>query len=325
MKSFLVGLCILCIVFCISFGIAYTSIPSHKVMVAEDEIITIAPGMTVSQVMSQLQNSPLDVLDKIWLKLHPEYQNIKVGAYEVDPSMTLSQILNKIVDGNVLTHSVTLVEGQTLREWLMQLAHAPGLVMDVSYDPIAWRYYDEDKEYLEGFLLPNTYQYNHGSRVSDLLKRAEAAQAILIEELLSKGSLPPEIKNAEDWVILASIIEKETGRAEERERIAGVFLNRLRLGMRLQTDPTVIYGIGPNFNGNITRRDLTTKTSHNTYRIDGLPPTPIAAPSEASLTAVLYPDETDDLYFVAKGDGSHHFSKSLAEHNAAVRKYQLNK
>jgi UPF0755 protein len=325
MKSFLVGLCILCIVFCVSFGVAFTSISSDKVKVSEVKIITIPPGATVSQVMSQLRNSPLHLLDKIWLRLHPEFQNIKAGAYEVDPSMTLSQTLNKIVDGNVLTHSVTLVEGQTLREWLMQLANAPGLVMDVSYDQIAWRYYDEDKEYLEGFLLPNTYQYNHGSRVSDLLKRAEAAQSILIEELLSKASLPPEIKNAEDWVILASIIEKETGLAEERERIAGVFLNRLRLGMRLQTDPTVIYGIGPNFNGNITRRDLKTKTSHNTYRIDGLPPTPIAAPSEASLTAVLYPDETDDLYFVAKGDGSHHFSKSLAEHNAAVRKYQLNK
>jgi len=325
MKSFLVGLCIFCIVFCISFGIAFTSIPSHKIKVNEEQIITIPPGTTVSQVMSQLQNSPLHLLDKIWLRLHPEFQNIKAGAYEVDPSMTLSQILNKMVDGNVLTHSVTLVEGQTLREWLMQLANAPGLVMDVSYEQHAWHYYDEDRKYLEGYVLPNTYQYHHGSRVSDLLKRAEAAQDILIEQLLSKGSLPPEINNTEDWIILASIIEKETGRAEERARIAGVFLNRLRLGMRLQTDPTVIYGIGPNFNGNITRRDLTTKTSHNTYRIDGLPPTPIAAPSEASLTAVLYPDETDELYFVAKGDGSHHFSKSLAEHNAAVRKYQLNK
>ncbi len=325
MKSFVTGLCILCIVFCVALGISYSAIPLNKVRVSDTTIITISPGTSAYQVMARLQNQPLSFLDKIWLKWHPEYQNIKAGVYQVDSSMTLSHALRLIVTGDVLTQSVTLIEGQTLRQWLEQLEKVEGLVMDVSYEQDAWHYYDAERDYKEGYLLANTYQYNHGSRVSNLFKRAEKKQLTVIEQLLSEASLPPEINNIDEWITLASIIEKETGQEDERGLIAGVFLNRLRLGMRLQTDPTVIYGIGPSFNGNITRQDLRTKTSHNTYRIDGLPPTPIAAPSEASLKAVLYPDDTEALYFVAKGDGSHHFSKTLAEHNAAVRKYQLNK
>lgn len=179
------------------------------------------------------------------------------------------------------------------------------------------------EKHAEGLFFPDTFYFDRNTADTVLLKRAyESMQTKLKRAWANRGPNLP-YKNSYEVLIMASIIEKETGKASERPMIAGVFLNRLRIGMRLQTDPTVIYGMGDNFNGNIRRKDLTADTPHNTYTRDGLPPTPIAMPSLASIEAALHPEKTKALYFVGKGDGSHQFSNSLVEHNRAVTKYQL--
>ncbi len=299
-------------------GVAKQSVIAHSALV-------INSGTPVQHVVKQLFGTEqLSVFERAWLASRPVLANIKAGEYEIQAQSTLVEALQKMLDGKVIEYSAALIEGQTLRDWLLYLQQFEQLQQDVTFSDIAWEYRSATAQFKEGYVLPDTYQFRRGDRVSDILIRAQQAQQKKLASLIEEYALPEHIANVHEWITLASIIEKETAVATERTLIAGVFLNRLERGMRLQTDPTVIYGIGPQFNGNITRTDLQTKTSHNTYRIDGLPPTPIAAPSSASLLAVLTPEATEALFFVAKGDGTHHFSKTLAEHNRAVRKYQLN-
>jgi UPF0755 protein len=177
----------------------------------------------------------------------------------------------------------------------------------------------------EGRFFPDTYVYDYGSSDLDILRRANARMEEILADVWPQRQDNLPIKSAEEALILASIIEKETSVAEERPMIAGVFVNRLRRGMKLQTDPTVIYGIGDAFDGNLTRKHLRTDTPYNTYTRKGLPPTPIAAVGRAALMAAVNPATTKALYFVAKGDGSHQFSETLEQHNAAVKQFQLNK
>lgn len=326
-KYFITG--IVCLFFVVLYSaISYTQVPKQvpQQVLSSEQVITLPQGTSATQIMAELLAAPLSFWDRLWLKTNPQFHEVKAGTYRIDADADLASILRMFVKGEVVEYSVTLVEGQTLRQWLILLQDAPGLIQDVSYADDAWLYTTTNDEILlEGMYLPDTYKYSHDTHVSDLLKRAERAMQQALDELLAEQSLPKLIPNRQSLITLASIIEKETGVPEERPLIAGVFLNRLNTKMRLQTDPTVIYGIGPAFNGDITRKDLRTKTSHNTYRINGLPPTPIAAPSRESLAAVLNPETTDALYFVAKGDGTHKFSKTLAEHRQAVQKYQLNK
>mgnify|MGYP001814338084 CR=1 FL=1 len=252
---------------------------------------------------------------------------LQAGEYRLRNDMTPADLLKTLADGDIEQYSLTVIEGQTFREMLDTIRASDVIVGTLETN-------DADEimsllgfpgEHPEGRFLPDTYNFPRGTTDVEFLQRAQAAMQLQLTSAWEARDEGLPLDSPYEALILASIVEKETGRADERPRIAGVFIQRLRKGMRLQTDPTVIYGMGDDFDGNIRRRDLRTDTPYNTYTRDGLPPTPIALPGLAALEAVMHPDESGDLYFVAMGDGqgSHYFSRTLKEHNMAVKKYQL--
>lgn len=267
---------------------------------------------------------------------HPEYlrlesrrqgfdNRIHVGEYELTIGMTPLEFLDNLVAGRVVQHSVTLVEGWTFRQFLNALHEKDDLehtLNGLSDEQIMERL-GKPVEHPEGRFYPDSYFYTTGSSDLEILRRAYQAMENKITELWEKRDTDLPYKTPYDAMIMASIIEKETGKEDERPAIAGVFVRRLQKGMLLQTDPTVIYGIGQSFDGNLTRKHLQTDNPYNTYTRTGLPPTPIAMFGTASLQAALQPAKDDAIYFVARGDGSHHFSATLEEHNKAVKQYQL--
>jgi UPF0755 protein len=250
---------------------------------------------------------------------------IQAGTYRIDGPPTSIELLDKLARGDVLMVEVRFVEGTTLRQWLEILEKQPNVRNTLAGRPEA-----EIRSALgiteastEGWLFPDTYRFAPGVTDVEILKRAHAAMKKRLEDAWQSRAPGLPIKSPYEALVLASIVEKETGVAAERPVVASVFVNRLRRGMRLQTDPTVIYGMGERFDGNIRKKDLTTDTPWNTYTRDGLPPTPIAMPGAGALQATTQPAQSAYLYFVGKGDGTHHFSTSLEEHNRAVAKYQL--
>lgn len=265
--------------------------------------------------------------------------HVKSGTYRLTPGLSLREVFGILSRGEEHYFAVSLVEGLTLKEWLVTLKAKTELINDVSLDqveetinitssvneekaPMLWL---NEASSAEGLFLADTYFFTANTAASSILKRAHKAMLDYVETQWQQRQEDLPLNSPYDALILASIIEKETAVSAERTKIAGVFVNRLRKNMRLQTDPTVIYGIGDTYDGNITRKHLRTPTPYNTYTIKGLPPTPIAMAGKDAIWAALNPMETDALYFVARGDGSHEFSSSLAAHNAAVRKYQLNR
>ena len=250
---------------------------------------------------------------------------LQVGEYALGHGLTPAGLLNKLASGKVIQHRFTIVEGWTFHQLRAALAADPTVVQTLEGvdDDEVMRRLDAEGVYPEGRFLPETYHYTKGVDDLRLLKRAYLAMQELLNEEWAKRDPDLPLANPDEALTLASIIEKETGQASERPQIAGVFVRRLKLGMLLQTDPTVIYGIGPDYDGNITRVHLRTDTPYNTYTRAGLPPTPISMPGRAAVEAALHPADGKDLYFVARGDGSHAFSATLAEHNRAVRRYQL--
>jgi UPF0755 protein len=250
---------------------------------------------------------------------------LHAGEYALEPALTPRALLAKMAAGDVIQHRFTIVEGWTfiqLRAALGQDAALAQTLATIGDDEIMRRLGDADTR-PEGEFLPETYSYVKGMSDLDVLRRAREAMHKTLDKLWTEHAADTPLTSAYQALILASIVEKETARAEERPRIARVFLSRLKLGMKLQTDPTVIYGLGANYDGNLRRRDLDTDTPFNTYTRNGLPPTPIALPGRAALDAVVHPAATDSLYFVARGDGAHEFSATLEAHNRAVAKYQL--
>ncbi|MCY7386762.1 MAG: endolytic transglycosylase MltG, partial [Burkholderiales bacterium] len=249
------------------------------------------------------------------------------GTYRLTDAITPLALLKKLNDGDVVTIALTFVEGVTFADMRAQLESAKDLQITLSgvSNKDILKKIGAGESSAEGLFFPDTYRFSAGTTDLELLKKSYRMmqQKLALAWAQRDPSLP--YKEPYDALIMASIIEKETGRAEERPLIGAVFTNRLKIPMRLQTDPTVIYGMGQRFDGNIRRRDLTTDTPYNTYTRDGLPPTPIAMPGWGALLAAVKPAQTDKLYFVAKGDGSHYFSRSLDEHNRAVAKYQLGK
>ena len=296
-----------------------------------DEPVTInfKPGSTIRTLSNRLQQ--LELLEHpdyflAWGRLTGKATRLQAGEYVFSPGQALAELVDDMVNGRVRQYTLTLVEGWTFREFLKALATHDAIehtLADVAYDDVMATL-GYDGEHPEGRFFPDTYFIHNKTRDSDLLKRAYRQMEMHLQRLWAGRDDDLPFKNPYEALIMASIVEKESAVPEERPVIAGVFINRLRKGMRLQTDPTVIYGIGESYDGDIRFRDLRTDTPYNTYTRKGLPPTPIAMPGLGALKAVMHPAETGYLYFVATGDGSgrHIFSATLAEHEKAVDKYQ---
>lgn len=291
-----------------------------------ESVYVIERGATLHGVAIDLHEKKMMRWPRLWV-FYARLQNlqkIKAGEYSLSLKESPSSLLARFQTGEHLRYHITLVEGYTLKEFLGTL-HSDNKIKPtlggMSYDEIV-SVLGIRVDQPEGHFFPDTYQFIRGDSDRDILLRAHVRMTeILREEWMNReNNLPYD--SAYQALIMASIVEKETGAAFERRKIAGVFVRRLQKGMRLQTDPTVIYGMGESYQGNITRKDLKTDTPYNTYVIKGLPPTPIANPGRAAIYAALHPLAGNELYFVAKGDGTHHFSATLEEHQKAVKKYQ---
>jgi UPF0755 protein len=264
--------------------------------------------------------------ESFWIlgRLAGKAQRIQAGTYRLDRPMSALDIIDKLARGDVVFAETLFVEGTTLKQWLAQLAANARVKQTIAgKSELELRALLGEDRPLEGWLFPDTYRFAPGTADIEILKRAHSMMKKRVADAWAARDASIPLKSANEALILASIVEKETGLAAERPLIAAVFMNRLKKGMRLQTDPTVIYGMGERYDGNIRKKDLTTDTPWNTYTRDGLPPTPIAMPGIASLRAATHPAQSDYLYFVARGDGSHEFTRSLEEHNRAVARFQL--
>ncbi|WP_397606561.1 endolytic transglycosylase MltG [Silanimonas sp.] len=295
----------------------------------EGTTVVVARGDSFVQVLGKLRAVGVEAgHDLEWKVLATRMQalpRIQVGEYALDPALTPRQLIEKLVRGDVIRYRFTIVEGWSMRDLRAALARDAVLEDDLSAL--------EDVELMvalgregvpaEGRFLPETYLFTRGETTVSLLDQAADAMDAALADAWAARQPDLPFDSPEQLLTLASIVEKETGKASERPEIAGVFVRRLRIGMRLQTDPTVIYGLGAAFDGNLRRRDLETDTPFNTYTRFGLPPHAIAMPGRAALMAAAQPLDGETLYFVARGDGSHQFSRTYAEHRRAVVRYQL--
>ncbi len=259
-----------------------------------------------------------------WFRWSGDARRIRAGSYEIDRQTSPRSLLNKMVRGDETLAVVRLIEGWTMRQFRAELANVDGLKPTTAAMTEAelMAAIGAPGQPAEGRFFPDTYNFSKGSSDIAVLKRAHRTMQKQLERAWAERAADTPLKSIDEALTLASIVEKETGIAADRGKVAGVFVNRLRIGMLLQTDPTVIYGLGEAFDGNLRRRDLQADTPYNTYLRAGLPPTPIAMPGKASLLAAVRPESTRAVDFVARGDGSSVFSETLADHNRAVNKYQ---
>ncbi len=299
-------------------------------VVQKQQLFEIKRGASINQIITALQEQKI-AINPHWFRLIA-YQNklarkLKAGEYELQQGLTTPQLLTLFAEGKTRQYSITFPEGWSFKQIRQRLAKNPVLkqtLAEMDNETIMARL-DAKYKHPEGLFFPDTYFFDKNTSDFSLLARAyKKMQQVLKEQWQQKEKDLP-LKNAYEALILASIIEKETAVGSERDLISGVFTRRLRTGMLLQTDPTVIYGMGERYQGDIRYKDLREATPYNTYVIKGLPPTPIAMPGKEAIYAALHPAKGDSLYFVAKGDGTHVFSATLREHNNAVNKYQRSK
>ena len=337
MKKFFVFLLILLLIL---GGVGFwgyqklTEFVHTPVNVTQDQLLTIERGTTGSKLAALLeQEKILEHADLLpWLlKLQPQLNKVKAGTYSLTGVKTLQDLLDMINSGKEAQFSVKFIEGKTFKEWRKNLENAPHLkqtlqgksdkeIMALLDIPaVAKAVYEWNN--MDGWLYPDTYNYTPNSTDLELLKRSTTRLQKALDKAWSERDENLPLADPYQMLILASIVEKETGIAEERPQVASVFINRLKANMKLQTDPTVIYGMGESYTGNIRKKDLEAMTPYNTYMIEGLPPTPIAMVSESALQAVAHPAKMDFYYFVADGSGGHKFTRNLNEHNKAVQEY----
>ena len=337
MKKFFVFLLILLLIL---GGVGFwgyqklTEFVDTPVNVTKDQLLTIERGTTGSKLAALLeQEKILEHADLLpWLlKLQPQLNKVKAGTYSLTGVKTLQDLLDMINSGKEAQFSVKFIEGKTFKEWRKNLENAPHLkqtlqgktdkeIMALLDIPAVSKAVYEWNN-MEGWLYPDTYNYTPNSTDLELLKRSTTRLQKALDKAWNERDENLPLADPYQMLILASIVEKETGIASERPQVASVFINRLKANMKLQTDPTVIYGMGESYTGNIRKKDLETITPYNTYMIEGLPPTPIAMVSESALQAVAHPAKTDFYYFVADGSGGHKFTRNLNEHNKAVQEY----
>ena len=337
MKKFFVFLLILLLILSGVGFLGYqklTEFVHTPVNVTQDQLLTIERGTTGSKLAALLeQENILEHADLLpWLlKLQPQLNKVKAGTYSLTGVKTLQDLLDMINSGKEAQFSVKFIEGKTFKEWRKNLENAPHLkqtlqgktdkeIMALLDIPAVSKAVYEWNN-MEGWLYPDTYNYTPNSTDLELLKRSTTRLQKALDKAWNERDENLPLADPYQMLILASIVEKETGIAAERPQVASVFINRLKANMKLQTDPTVIYGMGESYTGNIRKKDLETMTSYNTYMIEGLPPTPIAMVSESALQAVAHPAKTDFYYFVADGSGGHKFTRNLNEHNKAVQEY----
>ncbi len=317
-----------------SFGVAWLMMDFNEfadaplALPADGLDYQLDPGATVATLGRDLQvrgylEKPLYL--RLLARREGLAQRIKAGEYHLSAGMTPRQLLQLLVSGRVTTYSLTLVEGWTFTQVMEAIRNNPVLrqTLDGAGEEEIMRRLGHEGEHPEGRFLPDTYYFPRGTTDVAFLQRAYRAMQRLLQREWPEREPGLPLKSPYDALILASIVEKETGLASERPQIAGVFIRRLRKGMRLQTDPTIIYGLGDSYDGNIRRRDLRQDTPYNTYLHKGLTPTPICMPGADAIHAVLHPAKGKTLYFVARGDGGHQFSNTLKAHNRAVRQFQL--
>lgn len=289
--------------------------------------LTIEPGTSAKAIAQVVADAGVDTSPTLlyaWFRLSGQSRQMRAGSYEIAPGTSPKRLLSMLVRGEESLRTVTMVEGWNWRQVRQALAKAEHLKPDsrALSDEALMTQLGRPGVAPEGRFYPDTYSYAKGSSDLAVLKRAMKAMDKQLQHAWEVRQPGAALQSPEQALILASIVEKETGKAQDRAQISGVFNNRLRIGMRLQTDPTVIYGLGEAFDGDLRRVHLTTDNPWNTYTRGGLPPTPIAMPGKASLLAAVQPAKTSAIYFVAKGDGSSHFSATLDEHNRAVNRYQ---
>ncbi len=296
----------------------------------EDYVVVVKKGDTLSKLAYQLEKQGI-LSSARWFILYArirEQTHLEIGEYLLAKQSSRLALLELLQSGDVINYKLTLVEGKTFKDFLVSLQANEKLThhLDASQDQKEIiQQLGLDIEHPEGWFFPDTYQFVTGVSDRDILLQAYEKMRHVLDQQWQNRAKDLPYKTPYEALIMASIIEKETGVAYERPEIAGVFVRRLQKGMRLQTDPTVIYGLGDKYKGNIRRKHLRQKTPYNTYVINGLPPTPIAMPGQEAIYAALHPKAGNSLFFVPKGDGSHYFSATLAEHNKAVREYQINK
>ena len=290
--------------------------------------LTIPRGAGIAWLANHLQQQ--GVIDnkyifRAYALMNKRDLTIKAGEYTLVDIDNIPDLVAKVEQGKVIQYSITLVEGKTFKDYLTQLAKNKVLQQRLGSMSQAqiMRSLGSPGKHPEGQFAPQTYFYQKGDSDLDVLRQAHRRLQNVLKQAWENRAADVQVKSAYQLLTLASIIEKETGVADERPLIAGVFNNRLKVGMKLQTDPTVIYGMGESYDGNIRRKDLRTDTPYNTYTRYGLPPTPIAMAGAAAIQAAANPQATQAIFFVGKGDGTHHFSVTLKEHNNAVIKYQL--
>lgn len=325
-KSLLLLIFAAVLLFGAAFWWLHQSMPLRLQPGAQVIDLEIEPGTSASSVAANVVASGADVpvlLLQAWFRLSGQARNIKAGSYELVPGTTPHKLLSMLVRGEESLKSITLMEGWTFYQVRGALQKAEQLTPDtLALSPeIIMEKLGKSGIHPEGRFFPDTYSYAKGSSDLAVLKRAARAMDRRLDAAWSLRSPDTPLKSPEQALILASIVEKETGKPSDRAVIGGVFTNRLRIGMPLQTDPTVIYGLKQQFDGNLRKRDLLADTPYNTYTRLGLPPTPIAMPGKAALLAAVQPAPTKALYFVSRGDGSSEFSSTLDEHNRAVNKY----
>ena len=337
MKKFLIAILLLILILAgvASFGYyKITEFVKTPVNVQADQLLTIERGTTSSKLVALFEQEKLIDDGKLLsylLKLKPELNKIKAGTYSLENVKTVQDLLDLLNSGKEVQFNVKWIEGKTFKDWRKDLENAPYLkqtlqgksdkeIMALLDIPAVTKAVYEWNN-MDGWLYPDTYNYTPNSTDLELLKRSTTRLQKALDKAWNERDENLPLADPYQMLILASIVEKETGIAEERPQVASVFINRLKANMKLQTDPTVIYGMGESYTGNIRKKDLETITPYNTYMIEGLPPTPIAMVSESALQAVAHPAKTDFYYFVADGSGGHKFTRNLNEHNKAVQEY----